>query len=144
MSLTITAISTQIVVVYHQYDSQWCVLKKTKWGEAGTGNSHTRPVPSRPAPFNFLNGTGMRIVFNKRDRIGMEATCPEPAPLSFLFLRYTFLYYTLILYTLFNSHMIIRILIPLMMFEIKFCFSILHYFLKQTNENMVIPPMVTH
>ena len=59
-------------------------------------------------------------------------------------LRYTFLYYTLILCTLFNSHMIIWILIPLMMFERKFCFSIFHYFLNQTNENMVNLPMVTH
>ena len=37
-------------------------------------------------------------------------------------LRYAFLYYTLILFTLFNLHMIICILIPLIMFEIKFCF----------------------
>ena len=59
-------------------------------------------------------------------------------------LRNTFLYYTLILCTLFNSHMIIRIPIPLMMFERKFCFSIFHYFLKQTNENMVNLLIVTH
>ena len=57
-------------------------------------------------------------------------------------LRYTFFYYTLILCTLFNSYMIIRILISLMIFERKFCFSIFHYFLKQTNENMVNLPMV--
>ena len=59
-------------------------------------------------------------------------------------LRYTFLYYTPVLCTLFNLHMIIRILIPLMMFERKFCFSIFHYFLNQTNENMVDLHMVTH
>ena len=59
-------------------------------------------------------------------------------------LRYTFLYYTFILCTLFNSHMIIWIFIPLMMFERKFYFFIFHYFLKQTNENMVNLPMVTH
>ena len=58
--------------------------------------------------------------------------------------RYTFLYHTLILCTLFNSHMTIRILIPLMMFERKFCFSIFHYFLNKTNENMVNLLMVTH
>ena len=58
--------------------------------------------------------------------------------------RYTFLYHTLILCTLFNSHMTIWILIPLMMFERKFCFSIFHYFLNQTNENMVDLHMVTH
>ena len=57
--------------------------------------------------------------------------------------RYT-LYHTLILCILFNSHMTIQILIPLMMFESKFCFSIFHYFLNQTNENMVNLPIVTH
>ena len=46
---------------------------------AGLGISHTRP-----APFNFLNGTGMRIIFYKRGRVGMGATRPEPAPLPFL------------------------------------------------------------
>ena len=40
---------------------------------------HTHPVP-----FNFLNGTGMEIVLNKWDKIGMVATDPKPAPLSFL------------------------------------------------------------
>ena len=47
--------------------------------EVGMGNSHTRP-----APFNFLNRTGMGIVFNKRDEVGMGATRPKLAPLSFL------------------------------------------------------------
>ena len=46
------------------------------------GNSHTA-LP-RPAPFNFLNGTGMGIGFAKRGGVGMEATRPEPAPLPFL------------------------------------------------------------
>ena len=39
-------------------------LKKKKFlkklNRTGMGNSHTRPTP-----FNFLNGTGMRIIFNK-------------------------------------------------------------------------------
>ena len=30
---------------------------------------HTRPIPSRRTPFNFLNG--MRIILNKRGRVGM-------------------------------------------------------------------------
>ena len=42
-------------------------------------NSH-----ARPAPFNFLNGTGMGIVFNKRGAVGMGAIRPEPASLPFL------------------------------------------------------------
>ena len=37
---------------------------------------HTPPRPGF--------GTGMRFVLNKRDGVGMRATCPEPAPLSFL------------------------------------------------------------
>ena len=45
----------------------------------GMGIYHTRPTP-----FNFLNGTGMRIVSNKRGGVGMGATCPEPAPLPSL------------------------------------------------------------
>ena len=48
-------------------------------GGAGLGISHTRP-----APFNFLNGTGMGIIFDKRGGVGMGATRPEPAPLPFL------------------------------------------------------------
>ena len=32
----------------------------------------------------FLNGTRMRIVFNKRDGVGMGATHPKLAPLPFL------------------------------------------------------------
>ena len=42
-------------------------------------NSHTRP-----ALFNFLNGTGMGIVFNKWGEVGMGAIRPEPVPLPFL------------------------------------------------------------
>ena len=38
-------------------------------------NSHTRP-----APFNFLNWTGMGIVFNKRGGVGMGATRPVVIP----------------------------------------------------------------
>ena len=33
-----------------------------------------------PVPFNFLNETGMRIVSNKRDKIGMGATRCHPYP----------------------------------------------------------------
>ena len=40
---------------------------------------HTRSVL-----FNFLNGTRMRIVLNKRDGVGMGATGPEPALLPSL------------------------------------------------------------
>ena len=43
------------------------------------GNSHIHP-----APFNFLNGTGMRIILNKWGGVGMGATRPEPAPLPSL------------------------------------------------------------
>ena len=59
-------------------------------------------------------------------------------------LGYIFFYYTLILCPLLNSYMTIRILIPLIMFERKFCFSIFHYFLNQTNENMINLPMTTY
>ena len=51
-------------------------------GGAGLGISHTRP-----APFNFLNGTGMGIIFYKRGGVGMRVTRPEPAPLPFLIVR---------------------------------------------------------
>ena len=57
---------------------------------------------------------------------------------------HTFLYHTVILCTLFNLHMTIQILIPLIMFEGKFCFYIFHYFVNQTNGNMVNLPMGTH
>ena len=50
-------------------------------GGGGYGNF---PYPPRPISFNFLNRTGMGIVFNKQDRVGMEATRPEPTPLPFL------------------------------------------------------------
>ena len=43
------------------------------------GISHTRP-----APFNFLNGTGMRIVFNKRGGVGMGVTRLIVIPTVFL------------------------------------------------------------
>ena len=45
---------------------------------------HTHP--SHSAPFNFLNGTEMRIVSNEWDRIGMGATHLEPIPLPSLHL----------------------------------------------------------
>ena len=32
---------------------------------------------TRPAPFNFLNGTGMRIVSNKRGKVRTGATGPR-------------------------------------------------------------------
>ena len=57
---------------------------------------------------------------------------------------HTFLYHKLILCTLFNLHMTIQIFIPLMMFEGKFCFYVFHYFVNQTNGNMVKLPMSTH
>ena len=41
---------------------------------------------SHLASFNFLNGTKIRIVLNKRGGIGMGATRPKPVPLSFLYL----------------------------------------------------------
>ena len=56
-------------------------LKKRKLNRAGMGIYHTRPVP-----FNFLNGTGMRFVLNKRGGVGKGAIHPEPAPLLFLLL----------------------------------------------------------
>ena len=36
------------------------------------------------SPFNFLNGTDMKIILNKRGGIGMGATRLEPAPLPSL------------------------------------------------------------
>ena len=41
-------------------------------------------IPARPAPFNFLNGTGMGIGLNKRGGVGRGAPRPEPAPLPSL------------------------------------------------------------
>ena len=57
----------------------WYLIVFETWCFGVAGISHTRP-----APFNFLNGTGMGIVFNKRGGVGMGATRPEPAPLPFL------------------------------------------------------------
>ena len=39
-----------------------------------------------PAPFNFLNGTMMKIILNKWGMVGMRATRPEPTPLLSPFL----------------------------------------------------------
>ena len=52
---------------------------------------------TRPTPFNFLNGTRMGFVLNKRGGVGMEATRPKPAPLPFLhlILSFSFLYFVL-------------------------------------------------
>ena len=58
--------------------------QRGKLNGAGMGIYHTRPAPPRPAPFKFLNGTGMEIILNKRAGVGMGVTRPEPAPLSFL------------------------------------------------------------
>ena len=44
-------------------------------GGAGMGIYHTCPTP-----FNFLNGTGMRFVLNKRDGIGTMTTYPVAIP----------------------------------------------------------------
>ena len=33
-----------------------------------------------PAPFNFLNGTGMKIILNKWNRVGMRAIRPVAIP----------------------------------------------------------------
>ena len=32
---------------------------------------------SRPSPFNFLNGMGMKIILNKWDKVRMEVTIPN-------------------------------------------------------------------
>ena len=37
-------------------------------------------LPARPAPFNFLNGTGMGIALNKRGRVRRGAPCPVAIP----------------------------------------------------------------
>ena len=39
---------------------------------------------TRPAPFNFLNETGMIIILNKRNEVGMGATRLEPVSLPSL------------------------------------------------------------
>ena len=36
--------------------------------------------PPWPAPFNFLNGTGMRIALNKRGEVGSRASRPVVIP----------------------------------------------------------------
>ena len=43
-------------------------------------------IPTSPGPvsFNFLNGTGMRIILNKRGKVRMRATRPKPVSLSSL------------------------------------------------------------
>ena len=56
--------------------------QRGKLSGAGMGIYHTRPA--RPAPFKFLNGTGMGIILNKRGGVGMGATRPEPTPLPSL------------------------------------------------------------
>ena len=40
------------------------------------------------APFNFLNKTGIRIILNKWDGVGMGVTYPEPAPLPSLIISF--------------------------------------------------------
>ena len=47
-------------------------------GRGGVGNF---PYPPRLAPFNFLNGTGMGIIFNKWGGVGMGATRPVAIPM---------------------------------------------------------------
>ena len=39
---------------------------------------------TRPVPFNFLNGMGMRIILKKQEGVGMGVTRPKPTPLSSL------------------------------------------------------------
>ena len=57
---------------------------------------------------------------------------------------YTFLHHTLIICTLFNSYMIIRILISLMIFREKICFYIFYYFLNWPLETWFTHPMWTY
>ena len=47
---------------------------------------------TRPLPFNFLNGTRMEIVMNKRDGVGMGATYPVVIHTFYLFLSFLFLW----------------------------------------------------
>ena len=42
------------------------------------------PTLLGPVPFNFSNGTSMRIILNKRGRVRMGATRPKPVSLSSL------------------------------------------------------------
>ena len=52
-----------------------------KLNGAGMGMYHTRPPgPPRPAPSNFLNGTGMGIASNKRGGVGRGPTRPVAIP----------------------------------------------------------------
>ena len=52
----------------------------------GAGQYEKFPYLPHPTPsFNFLNGTGMGIIFNKRGGVGMGATYPKPTLLSFLY-----------------------------------------------------------
>ena len=62
---------------------------KKKLNGAGPGRYEnlsylSRLVLSCLALFNFLNGTGMWIILNKRGGVGMGVTRPEPAPLPSL------------------------------------------------------------
>ena len=43
------------------------IIKKSEMGRGGYGKF---PYLPRPTLFNFLNGTRMRIFFNKRDGVG--------------------------------------------------------------------------
>ena len=51
-----------------------------KLNRAGRVWEIPKPAPPRLAPFNFLNGTGMRIIFYKRGGVGMGATRPVAIP----------------------------------------------------------------
>ena len=59
-------------------------FKKKKVKRGGLAGYRNLLYPPRPAPFKFLNGTGMGFILNKRGGVGMGATRPEPAPLPFL------------------------------------------------------------
>ena len=50
--------------------------QRGKLSGAGMGIYHTRPA--RPAPFKFLNGTGMGIILNKRGGVGGDPSRTRP------------------------------------------------------------------